>query len=63
MDDHDPVTLDLNRPEDAQAYILTWTEDGTEFVGCTDEDYLRVAKQLFLYCDPRPALGPSEGHH
>jgi hypothetical protein len=60
--------LDLNRPLDARAYILSWTEEGP-----SDEPYpawldsgdmqmlLLVAKQIFLYHDlyhdPMPALG------
>lgn len=59
-------TLDLNRPEHAKEYVLSWVDRGRvsyeepeQILYGRDEDYLRVAKQLFLYCDPRPALGGS----
>lgn len=51
------VTLDLDRPEDARTYIQGWIEGGENIVLATDEEYLLLAKQLFLYCDPRPVLG------
>jgi hypothetical protein len=66
-------TLDLNRPEDAREYIDVWRRQGelvledhgqpAHIKDFTDEDHLRVAKQLFLYCDPRDPLGRPECPH
>ena len=57
-------TLDLNRPADAKAYVLGWVDDGgvryeapLDLLKAPDEDFLRIAKQLFMYVDPRPAPG------
>lgn len=67
-------TLDLNQPSHARIYIKTWVDTGELVIGVTpidqlrldhasDEDNLRVAKQLFLYCDPRPPLGKVDEPH
>lgn len=60
----DGETLDLNNPKDARRYVLLWVDHGEieyqkpkQLIHGTDADWLRVAKQLFLYCDPRQALG------
>lgn len=58
----DAAPLDLNKPEDAKAYIESWIEPGDisthrSRVTRNDEDYILVARQLFLYCDPRPIAG------
>ena len=64
---------DLNNPKDAKAYILTWVDAGELQMERdslpmlietgADEDMLRVAKQLFMFCDPRPAQGSNYGRH
>lgn len=61
------MTLDLNNPEHAKIYVLAWVDQDdlnyerpTDLLNSTGEDYLRVAKQLFMYVDPRKALG--DGH-
>jgi hypothetical protein len=66
LDLNKPDTLDLNVPSDAKEYIQGWIEHGgltyedpDAFFGEADEHHLMVAKQLFLYVDPRPALGSS----
>lgn len=61
------LPLDLNKPEDARTYIQAWVDHGDfrfQSPGGpklleegTDEDLLRVAKQLFLYADERPVSG------
>lgn len=67
------VTLDLNNPRDARTYILTWAVSGKLNLekdawpmvveSGAEEDLLRVAKQLFLFCDPRQAQGATCGRH
>lgn len=67
------MTLDLNKPQDAKKYLITWVEAGwldLERNGCpsiiddgTDEELTKIAKQLFLYCDPRPSPGADSGFH
>lgn len=53
--------LDLNNPSGAKAYLKLWIEPGQKEVNLielgTDEDNLRLAMQLFLYCDPRIPAG------
>jgi hypothetical protein len=56
--------LDLNKAEDARRYVIAYVnqrEAGKvapqKLMNLTDEDILRMAKQLFLYCDPRKAAG------
>lgn len=60
-------TFDLNKPEDARAYVLLWVDQDAlqygapiEMLNGTDEDFIRVAKQLFLYADKRNTVG--DGH-
>lgn len=57
-------TLDLNDPDDAKEYVLAWVDEGglkyknpPDMVYAPPEEFLRVAKQLFLYCDTRQAHG------
>lgn len=49
--------LDLNDPKDARLYVARWVEDPTEadelLKGVNDEELLKLARQLFLYHDPR----------
>ena len=66
--------LDLNEPQDALTYIRDWVKRGDLQLGTpdvplrlevgTDQDYLRVAYQLFLFYDdgPIPPLRPGEYH-
>jgi hypothetical protein len=66
--------LDLNDPRDAFQYIRHWVERGDlrmgtpevplQLEGGTDQDFLRVAYQLFLFYDdgPIPPLKPGEYH-
>ena len=62
-------TLDLNNPADAREYVLGWIEEGSEgqietrlrFEQSSDEEIMRVARQLFLHHDPRPEQG-EESH-
>lgn len=71
MADTDDLPLDLNDPDDARAYVLGWVDAGAltggtaeitlRFAQCSDEEIMRVARQLFLHHDPRPVLG-EEGH-
>lgn len=66
-------TYDLNTPEDAKAYIQAWVDRGEVMMGTreipsilddgTEEDFLLVAKQLFLFCDERPPLGKHKEAH
>jgi hypothetical protein len=64
--------LDLNRPDDARRYIQSWVEldiamgspyGPVSLHDGTDADFLRIAKQLFLYCDPRTPLGKFDEPH
>lgn len=64
------MVIDLNDPDDARAYVLGWLDAGSivgpaevtlRFAQCSDEEIMRVARQLFLHHDPRPVLG-EEGH-
>lgn len=63
------MVIDLNDPDDARAYVLGWIDAGSlvgpaevtlRFAQCSDEEIMRVARQLFLHHDTREALG--EGH-
>lgn len=61
------MVIDLNDPDDARAYVLGWIDAGSlvgdtpevtlRFAQCSDEEIMRVARQLFLHHDMREALG------
>jgi hypothetical protein len=66
---------DLNNPNDAKEYIRYWVKHkdlrlGTPEVPIrledgTDQDFLKVAYQLFVFCDddaPIPPIKPIEYH-
>lgn len=57
-------TLDLNDPHDAREYVMSWVDNGglhyehpLDLLTAAPEEFLRVASQLFLKCDPRQAPG------
>jgi hypothetical protein len=67
--------LDLNEPRDARRYVFDWVKRGDLRLGTdevqvrleegTDDDFIRVARELFLFCDPLippPPLKPAEYH-
>lgn len=67
--------LDLNDAKDARTYVRNWIIRGDLRLGTlefpirmedgTDQDFLRVAYQLFLYCDESaspPPINPGEYH-
>jgi hypothetical protein len=69
------MALDLNNPQDAKAYVRDWVKRGNLRLGTpenpirmedgSDQDFLRVAYQLFLFCDEHaspPPLNPGEYH-
>jgi hypothetical protein len=56
--------FDLNQPKDARAYVLVWVEAGklryedpTILIKCTDEDFVKIAKVVFLQLDRRETPG------
>jgi hypothetical protein len=58
--------LNLNDPDDARAYMRTWVDKGDPYAaavvdGGTDSDVLRLAYQLFVFCDPH--VLPNEERH
>jgi hypothetical protein len=68
-----PRALDLNRPKDARAYVKSWVDSGNPKLSReqmlnsiqfdSDDEYLLLARQLFLYADPRVAPESYEGAH
>jgi hypothetical protein len=68
-----PAVLDLNDPADARIYIQAWVDLGDTVLGTierpvtfqddSDEEMLRVAKQLFMYCDQRQVFGTPKDPH
>lgn len=68
------MALDLNNPKDAETFILDWLARGDptlerekltslEIEDGNEADMLRLAKQLFLYCDERDPLGRYDQPH
>lgn len=56
--------LNLNDPKDAKSYVLSFIDyeripfpDPRILAEGTDDDFLLIAKQLFLFADSRQALG------
>lgn len=58
--------LDLNNSKDARIYVYSWIKDQESLVSLTDasdDDFKKIAYQLFLFCDPRKPLGRMGVHH
>lgn len=51
------MTLDLNNPQDAREFLLSWYVPGQMLPRdeLSDEECLRLAMQIFLFCDPNCA--------